>query len=258
LVLTGLIITPFFIPRLKKIKTIDWLKLFLIGIIGGSVPFLLFFKAVSLTSSPINTAFIHKTLFVWVSLIAVWFLKEKIGKLQYLALGLLFFGNFALLGFKFISFGYPELLALGATFMWAIEFVIAKKLLKNLDSEIIAWARMFFGSIVLLGFISYIGKFNELISLNASQWLWTLLISGFLLGYVLAWYKALKYLPAITVSSILVLASPITTLLNNIFVTHKYNMGQAIGSIVILLSGCVIIYSLKQIKDVKTAVRQFN
>ncbi len=258
LILTGFVLTPFVLPRLKKIGLNDWLKLFLIGVIGGSVPFLLFFKAVSLTASSVNTAFVHKTLFVWVSLLAVWFLKEKIGKLQYLALALLFLGNFALLGFKFITFGYPELLALLATLMWALEFIIAKKVLHDIDSEIVAWARMFFGSIILLGFITYIGKFNELISLNSTQWLWTLLISGFLLGYVLAWYKALKYLPAVTVTSILVLASPLTTLLNGIFITHKYDLGKIIGSILILLAVGLIIYSFKQIKNVKYKVKKFN
>ncbi len=258
LILSGLILTPFILPRLKKIKLNDWLKLFLIGIIGGSVPFLLFFKAVSLTSSAVNAAFIHKTLFVWVSLLAVWFLKEKIGKLQYLALGLLFLGNFALLGFKFISLGYPELLALLATLMWAVEFIIAKKVLQNIDSEIVAWARMFFGSIILLGFIGYIGKLGDLLVLSVNQWLWIFLISAFLLGYVLTWYKALKYLPAVTVTSILVIASPLTTFLNNIFVTHKYSFGQVLGSLLILSAGGIIIYSLKQIKNAKDPVRQLG
>jgi drug/metabolite transporter (DMT)-like permease len=258
LVLTGLIVTPFILPRLKKIKLNDWLKLFLIGIIGGSVPFLLFFKAVSLTSSAINTAFIHKTLFIWVSLLAVWFLKEKIGGLQYLALALLFLGNFALLGFKFISFGYPELLALSATLMWAVEFIIAKKVLQNIDSEIVAWARMFFGSLILLIFIGYIGKLGDLLVLNINQWLWIFLISAFLLGYVLTWYKALKYLPAVTVTSILVLASPLTTLLNGLFVTKTYEFGQITGCGLIIFAGGLIFYSFKQMKDASSTVKQFN
>jgi len=257
LILSCLILTPFLLPRLKRLNAKSWFNLILIGIIGGSVPFLLFFKAISLTSS-INTAFIHKTLFVWVSLFAVWWLKEKIGRLQYLALGLLFLGNFALLGFKFISFGYAELLALLATLMWAVEFVLAKKVLRNIDSEIVAWARMFFGSLILLGFIGYIGKLGDLIMLNSVQWSWVVLTSILLLGYVLTWYKALKYLPAVTVTSILVLASPLTTFLNNLFITHKYSLGQILGSFLILLAGGLILYSFKQIKNVSTPISKFN
>lgn len=258
LILTALVLTPFILPRLKKIKLNDWLKLVLIGIIGGSVPFLLFFKAVSLTSSSINTALIHKTLFIWVSLLAVWLLKEKIGKLQYLALGLLFIGNFALLGFKFITFGYAEMLALIATLMWAVEFIIAKKVLKNIDFEIVAWARMFFGSIILLVFVTYIGKIGDLITLNLSQWAWVGFTSLLLLGYVLTWYKALKYLPANVVTSILVLASPLTTILNNIFVTKQWKYEQLLGSGLILLAGGIIIYSIRKFKDVKITSPKFN
>lgn len=258
LVLTGLIITPFLLPKLRRIKKTDWLKLVLIAIIGGSVPFLLFFKAVSLTASSVNTAFIHKTLFIWVSLIAIFYLKEKIGRLQYLALAVLFIGNFALLGFKFISFGYAEFLALIATLLWAIEFIIAKKVLKNVDSEIVAWARMFLGSIILVGFLGYIGKLPDLISLSLNQWLWILLASGFLLGYVLTWYKALKYLPVNVVTSILVIASPITTVLNGVFVTKQLKFGQLSGSLLILFAILIIFYSIKRIENAKIPLRQFN
>ncbi len=258
LILTGLVLTPFIMPKLKKIRPADWLKLILIAVIGGSIPFLLFFKAVSLASSSVNTAFIHKTLFIWVSLLAVWFLKERLGKLQYLALVLLFLGNFILLGFKTISFGYPEMLVLLATLMWAVEFVIAKKVLKNIEPEIVAWARMFFGSIILMGFIVYIGKAGDLLALNLNQWLWVAFTSVLLLAYVLTWYKALKYLPAVTVTSILVLASPITTTLNNIFVSHKYSFDQVLSSLCIILATGLFIYSFKKVKDVKHQVRQFN
>ena len=151
LVLMGIVLLPFYFNKLKQVKSSDWLKLFLIAGIGGSVSFLLFFKGLSLTSAT-SAAFVHKTLFVWVSLLAVWFLKEKIGKLQYLALGLLFVGNFTMLGFKFMSFGWPELLILAADLMWAVEFIIAKKVLAGVPSEIVAWARMFIGAIILLAY----------------------------------------------------------------------------------------------------------
>ncbi len=257
LVLSGLVLTPFLLPKLKNISKKQWGLLILIGAIGGSVPFLLFFKAVSLTSAA-SAAFVHKTLFVWVSLLAVWFLKEKIGSLQYLALLLLFIGNWALQGFKFFSFSYAELLALIATLMWSVEFIIAKKVLQNIEAEIVAWARMFFGAIILLGFLGYIGRLGDLAAFNLNQWSWISLTSFLLLCYVLTWYKALKYLPAATVTSILVLASPITTLLNGIFVTRNYDLNQFFGTGLVFLACGIIIYSFKQIKDAKDPVGQFN
>jgi len=63
-----------------------WLTL--IAIVGGSVPFLLFFTGLSLATAP-SAAFIQKTLFIWVALLAVPFLGERLGLLQIGALGVL-------------------------------------------------------------------------------------------------------------------------------------------------------------------------
>ena len=71
-------------PKQKKL-------LILIGIIGGSMPFILYFTGLKLTSA-LNASLIHKTLFVWVAIMAVPILKEKIGWLQFAAMGLLFGG----------------------------------------------------------------------------------------------------------------------------------------------------------------------
>jgi drug/metabolite transporter (DMT)-like permease len=256
LILTALVLTPLFFNKLKKINKGDWIKLGLVGIIGGSIPFLLFFKGLSLTT-PTSAAFIHKTLFVWVSLLAIWFLKEKIGKLQYLALGLLFVGNITLLGFKFMNLGWPELLVLLATLMWAIEYIIAKKVLANVPGEIVAWARMFLGSIILLAYLVITGQAHYLAGFNWNQWYWIVISSILLLGYVLTWYKALQYLPAVTVTSILVLASLITTCLDMVF-SHKVTIFQITGSLVIILAGGLIIYSLKKVQDVPIKTEQFN
>lgn len=244
LVLSIAVLTPFLYKKLKVLKKNEWLKLILIGIIGGSVPFLLFFKAVSVTSS-VNAAFIHKTLFVWVSLLAIWFLKEKISRWQYFGLVIILIGNFFLLGFKVTSFGYGEFLALLATLFWAIEFIIAKKVLKTVDPIIVAWARMFFGSIVLIGFVAYIGKVGMLLNITAVQFGWIVLTSILLLGYVLTWYRGLKYLPAGVAASILVIASPLTTLWNNLFIQHSYTGYQTIGSVVIIAGALLTVYFVK-------------
>ena len=47
-------------PKQKKL-------LILIGIIGGSIPFILYFTGLKLTSA-LNASLIHKTLFVWVAI----------------------------------------------------------------------------------------------------------------------------------------------------------------------------------------------
>ena len=256
LILTGLILLPIYFNKLKQVRPGDWLKLFLIGVIGGSIPFVLFFKGLSLTSAS-SAGLIHKSLFIWVSILAVWFLGEKIGRLQYLALGLLFLGNFTMLGFKMFNLSSGELLVLAASLMWAIEFIIAKKVLANVAAEIVAWARMFFGSIILLGYLFFINQIGSLAILNSYQWLWIAISSILLLGYVLTWYKALAKLPAVTVTSILVIASPITSCLDLIY-SHKINLYQLGGSALIITAVILLIYLFKKINEPQTITEQFN
>ena len=137
-VIVALILCSFFIlykkwGELKLIKAKEWIYLILIGIIGGGVSFLLFFKGLSMTSA-ITGGFIHKTLFVWVSILAVIFLKEKLGKIQWIALGVLVLGNFLLGAFNSFRIGAGEIMVLLATILWAVEYILAKKVLSNLDS----------------------------------------------------------------------------------------------------------------------------
>lgn len=231
-----------FLGKWKKLSGVsrkNWIYLLLIGIIGGSIPFLLFFKGLSM-SSALAGAFIHKSLFIWVSIMAVVFLKEKISRLQWAALGVLIGGNFLLGAFNSFSFGKGEAMIFLATLLWSAEYVIAKKVLKDVDSDILAWSRMFFGSLILLVYLVIMGKFGSIFTINHQQIFWVTLSSVFLLAYVLFWYRALKAAPASVVSSILVLGSPITTLLSVFFVSaFKYNFSQ-FGGVVLITAGILM------------------
>ncbi|MFA6254491.1 MAG: DMT family transporter [Patescibacteria group bacterium] len=246
LVLSLIVLTPWILPKLKKLTKKEWAQLALIGLIGGSIPFLLFFKGLSLTSS-VSASFIHKTMFVWVAILAWPILKEKISKLQFLALGILLLGNIIFEGFRGLNWGMAETLILVATLFWAAESVIAKISLKNIDSTVLAWGRMFFGAMFLLGFLLVTGNTAGLLTLSLSQVSWLLLVSTFLTGYVLTWYAALKKLPATVVTCFLVIASPITTFLNSIFVSHKL-AGHNIWGVIIILAGILLFWQFKESK----------
>jgi len=173
-------------------------------------------------------------------------------------LGLLLVGNLFLGGLNFSAFGKAELLIFLATLLWAVEYVVAKRVLDNLDAVIVAWARMFFGSIVLIGVILFIRQGSALISLNLDQAAWIGLTSVFLLGFVLTWYKALKLLPATIVTCVLVIASPITTCLNNIFVQKKYSVDQVIGSLILVVAvglTCFILFRNNEIKSASVTTK---
>ena len=240
------------LPELKNLSKKDWLRLVAIGFIGGSVPFLLFFKGLTLTSAT-NAAFIHKTLFIWVALLAVPFLKEKLSKLQIFSLGLLVVGTYLFAGSLKLKFGYGEFLILLATLLWAAENIVAKIALRNVSSLTTAWGRMFFGSIFLMIYLGFSGGLGK-IFVPPEGISWLALSSVILFGYVITWYAALKSLPATVASAILVIAAPITALLDSVFVTHRLKPTILISCLIIALGTILIIriyeraYSVLQIR----------
>lgn len=240
------------LDKFKNISAKNWAYLILIGIIGGSIPFLLFFKGLSMSSAVVG-AFIHKSLFIWVSILAVIFLKEKIGRLQLVAFGILIAGNFLLGAFNNFSFTRGEAMIFAATLFWSVEYVIAKKVLKDIAPDVLIWARMFFGSIIILAYLAVIGKAGMLLTFNPQQIFWTALVSVFLLAYVTFWYRALKLAPATVVSSVLVLGSPITTILSIIFISgFKYNNLQLAGIVLAVIGVFVLLVSKSKEKEQRT------
>lgn len=254
IILSILVLTPLIWPKLKKLSPTDWLKLLVIGLIGGSIPFLLFFKGLGLTSA-VSASFIHKTLFIWVAILAWPLLKEKLTKVQLLALFILLGGNLIFGGFKFFSWGYAHTLILLATIFWAVENVIVKMTLKNIDSLVIAWGRMFFGSLILVNFLVFTKNTAGLLTINSSQFFWLALVGLLLTGYVITWYSALKKLPVTVVASFLVLASPITTLLNNIFVSQQVVQKNIWGTLVILI-GVLLFWKMDEKLKTQNVIRQ--
>lgn len=209
-----------FFKKYKELRGLtkkDWLNLSLVGLIGGGIPFLLFFKGLSISAeATISGAFIHKTLFVWVALISFIFLKEKLSPLQYSALAIILFGIYLLGGPQNLRLGTGELLILSATLMWATEATLVKKLLGSIDTSIAAFGRMFFGSLTMITYLILSNNFASILTMDVDSIKWVILTSVFLLLYVFFYYKALQLEKATVVTSILTLAFPVTVALKNI------------------------------------------
>lgn len=232
----------------KELKRKEMMKLGLIGLIGGSIPFYLFFEGLSQTSA-VNSNLIHKSLVFWVALLSFKFLKEKLSFKQILAVLILLGSNLIIGGFEGFKFNQGELMILGATWFWAVENIIAKKTLKTVDPDIVAGARMGLGSIVLFIFalIKYPG-FVDKINLDVTQLFWLIFTCITLLGYVMSWYRALKYEKAITVTAVLVGATIVTNLLSAIFITKTWTMEMGIQTSLIILGTYFFVTETKKVK----------
>ena len=221
-ILSFMILNKSYIQSLLKLNRSDVLRLILIGLIGGGIPFALFFTGLTMTSAATG-AIIHKTLFIWVAILAYFFLKERFGFLHIIGYVLIITSAIFIAKINRFSLGAGELMILGATMLWAIENVIAKRTLANVPSELLAWARMTVGSTILFAIV--------------------LLIGGILLtAYVLTWYKALSYAPASLVTVILTLSTLITSSLSAIFVTREFPLIDLTSNILLIGGTTLIIY----------------
>lgn len=196
----------------------QWWGLAVIAVLGGSVPFVLFFEGLARTSST-HAAFLQKTLVLWVALLAVPALGERLRGRHVAAIGLILGGLVALEGgVGWLRPGAApdsgELLILAATLLWAVEVVVAKRLLRRVAPMTVAVARMGAGVLVLLAWLAVTGRFGELVGLSGSGWLWALATGAILAGYVATWFTALSLAPAVDVTAVLATAAVITGLLN--------------------------------------------
>jgi len=237
-----------FFMELKTLKTLtkkQWLQLSVIGVFGGGIPFLLFFKGLTLTNAAMGS-FIQKTMFLYVALFAVIFLKEKLKRTVFISALLLLVGSLLLLKLTQFSFGFGDILILTATLFWAFENTLSKHVLKKLSGTIVAAARMFFGSIFILIFLAITNQLSLVSTISSAQLGWIFFTALLLLGYVLTWYNGLKHVNVTTATAILLIGSPITTLLNFFFAHKVMGVVEVLGIISIFAGIGLLLFTKNQ------------
>jgi drug/metabolite transporter (DMT)-like permease len=199
--------------RRPSLRRRELAGLLAVAAIGGSVPFVLFFEGLARAHAT-QAAFIQKTLVVWVALIAVPFLRERIGLGHVAAIVLVVGGQAVLAGSAgTVTFGSGEAMIFGATLLWAAEVIIAKRLLASVAVRTVAVARMAVGTLILVGWVLVSGRGDELAQLSGYQWSWAVLTGVLLSGYVATWFAALARAQAVDVTAVLVFGAVITAVL---------------------------------------------
>jgi len=187
----------------------NWRRILVVGVVGGSIPFILFFTGLAQASAP-SAAFIQKTLFIWVAFLAVPLLGERLGIASIAGLVVLIAGQALVLPPDGVRWGTGETLILAATLLWAVETVIVKRLLGSVPAPTLAALRLGVGLLVLVGYLALTGKVGAVFALGPSQW-GLVLVTGLILAvYVATWFAALERAPASVVTSVLVLGAVVT------------------------------------------------
>lgn len=223
-------------PRAVRPRTRgQWVGLALVGAVGGSLPFLLFFEGLARATST-EAAFIHKTLIVWVAILAVVFLRERLGRAHLAAIALLVAGQAVTqTGLGNIALGPGELMIAGATLLWSVELVVAKRLLGSLSAFTVGSARMGIGAVLLVGYAAATGSLARIAATGPEQWAWVLLTGVLLALYVGTWYSALARAQAVDVTAILVSGAVVTALLEA--AVRGRDVLPQVGGLALILAG---------------------
>ncbi|HIH32945.1 MAG TPA: EamA family transporter, partial [Candidatus Diapherotrites archaeon] len=145
------------------------------------------------------------------------------------------------------SFGIGDFAILVAVLLWAFEITIAKKALQRLSGTIVAFGRMFFGSITILAFLAFTNQASGIFSLNTLQLEWVLLTSAFLFAYVLTFYNGLKFISVSKAAIILLAAIPITAFLSMLD-AKPFTLLEILANSFLLASIIFAVFSLDSAK----------
>ena len=236
----------------------QWIRLAAIGLLGGAVPFLLYFHGFQLALSQGGAAtasFGYRSLFLMASVLGVVVLRERLTRRWLFAAGALFVGNALLLSVSGPLWTDGTGYVLLATALWAGEYTVSKDTMRGLPSSTVALGRMGFGAVFLFAYLGFTGHAASVAAFGGADWV-TLFLSALLLfAFVTSWYAGLRTVDLSVASSLLVLAFPITWVLSVVAGGTAFTLGPAAGAVAIVL-GIAILLGVASRRGIRARIRQ--
>ncbi|HEX8997500.1 MAG TPA: DMT family transporter [Ktedonobacterales bacterium] len=240
----ALLIPFFFIQRnreqLRRLTGKQWTLLGLIALTGGSISYALSFRGMQITT-PVTSALVDHTQFLMVGLLAALFLRERFGPAVWLALAVLFVG--LTLGIQVnqvrLDAGLPYLIA--GTLLTAIDFVIIKYALRDVETWTVMLFKMAVGAVILAAITASTGAFAEMGALSTTQWGFVLVTGLILLAFTITAIMGLRHASATGVTAISAASPIITTLLVVAFQHARVAPVRLLGLGLILVAAIVIV-----------------
>lgn len=234
----------------KRLAPADWVRLIVIGLVGGAVPFLLYFHGFQMALGQGGAAAAslgYRSLFLVATVLSIVFLRERIPRRFFLAAALLLGGNVLLLAVSGPIWTDGTVFVLLATALWAGEYTLSKRALRALPSGVVAEARMGFGALFLIAYLALTGQVASVAQFSGADWMMLSLSALLLFGFVATWYAGLKTVDLSVASSLLVLAFPITWLLGVLTTGEGVTLSQ-VGGAVAIFAGAGLVVSLVSLR----------
>ncbi len=242
LMLVPIVFTMTLASPSPSLRRSDWARLVTIGIIGGGIPFLLFFRGLELAAAAggaITASFLYRTLFLMAATLGIVVLGERFHWRVAAAAALLLGGNLILLSLSSPIWTDGSLYVLAATALWAGEYTLSKRSMGRLSSGTVALGRMGFGTIFLVGYLAATSQLASVAALSGSQWRWVAISALLLTGFVTTWYAGLRRTGLGVATSVLVLGFPVTWLLEVALLGSHATVAEIAGAAVVAVGAGV-------------------
>jgi drug/metabolite transporter (DMT)-like permease len=241
ILLVPLLVAPGWRGEYRRLNATTWAWMIALALTGGSVPFALFFSGLKLTTAATG-ALINHFQFVLVAVFAVVFLRERIRPALWAGFAVLLLGTLIGTNVGALRWNQGAWLIAASTLLFAVDFVIAKHLLKGLSTLMVMTARMTLGTAMLFVYLAAIGHLGPSQHLTMQQIQFVLVTGLILLVFTACTFTAIRHA---SVSAVLAIgtAAPIITTLLQVTGTGslKLDPGSLAGLAVILVAAVAII-----------------
>ncbi len=211
-ILSALLLAPSRVGQRVRLRPSQWLLLLCVAVIGGSVPYALYFRGLQL-STPVMGSLVNHAQFLLVGALAAVFLKERLGAGLWIALGVLVVGLTLGISVSAVRFDAGVIYLVAGTVLFAASFVLMKHLLASVPPRIVMAFKMGLGSVLLMGYVAATGHIAAIAALSPLQWGVVAGTGLILLAFTVTSVYALRHASATATTAIPAGAPIVTTLL---------------------------------------------
>jgi drug/metabolite transporter (DMT)-like permease len=209
----------------RQLNRKTWAWLVALALTGGSLPFALFYTGLQATTAATG-ALVNHFQFVLVALFAALFLGERLRPTVWAGMAILLIATVVGTNLDTLQWNSGSVLIAASTVLFAIDFVIAKHLLRGLATLTVMTARMTLGTAMLLVYVIASGRSIPLTELSATQWQFLVVTGVLLLLFTATTFTAIRHSSVSVVLAVGTVAPVITTALQFIS-SGKLQLGTA-------------------------------
>jgi drug/metabolite transporter (DMT)-like permease len=234
----------------KRLTGRQWSLLLLLAVIGGSVPYVLFFSGLKL-GTPVTSSLLNHAQFLLVAFLAVLFLRERPGIIVWLALLTLLVGTIWGMSITSLRWGTGDTLVAASTVLFAAGVVLAKYLLHDLSTVTVMTAKMSIGSLFLVIYVAATGRMGMIAHLSYAQWTFVVVTGLILLAFTVTAFLALRYASA-TVATAIPAAAPLITTALVIFIPQVGVKPTPVPGVILMALAVLILFIAGSWQEVQT------